>query len=143
MPLSGGALNSPRRAANRNHEARILLGQADLFNDLDLALQAAELYGLALTLATQLDNTSLIRYGCIQTSVLHRRRGGAGLAHEWLKRAMIVGGSDRPPIPAVVQLAPLGGRWGPRGGSPAVSPGHGPLGEAETARRRRKHSSEP
>ena len=106
-------LKFARRAANRNHEARILLGQADLFNDLDLALQAAELYGQALTLATQLDNTSLIRYGCIQTSVLHRRRGGTGLAHEWLKRAMIVGDTDQPPIPAVIQLAALECRAAP------------------------------
>ena len=106
-------LKFARRAANRNHEARILLGQADLFNDLDLALQAAELYGQALTLATQLDNISLIRYGCIQTSVLHRRRGGASLAHEWLKRAMVVGESDQPPIPAVIQLAALECRAAP------------------------------
>jgi LuxR family maltose regulon positive regulatory protein len=100
-------LKFARRAANRNYEARILLGQADLFNDLDLALQAAELYGQALTLATQLDNSQLIRYGCIQTSVLHRRRGGTSLAHEWLKRAMVVGPADEAPVPAVIQLAAL------------------------------------
>jgi DNA-binding SARP family transcriptional activator len=100
-------LKFARRAANRNYEARILLGQADLFNDLDLALQAAELYGQALTQATQLDNLSLIRYGCVQTSVLHRRRGGTSLAHEWLKRAMVIGDVDRPAVPAVIQLAAL------------------------------------
>jgi len=100
-------LKHARRAASLAHEARILLGQADLFNDMGLALQAAELYGQALTLATQLDNASLIRYGCVQTSVLHRRRGGASLAHEWLKRATIVGDTDHPYIPAVIQLAAL------------------------------------
>jgi DNA-binding SARP family transcriptional activator len=114
-------LKNARRAANRSHEARILLGQADLFNDLDLALQAAELYGHALSLATQLDDPALIRYGCIQTSVLHRRRGGTSLAHEWLKRAMVVGEANEPPVPAIIQLAALEAEAAPKNAVTALS----------------------
>lgn len=101
------ALKCARRAAHQGHEARVLLGQADVFNDLGLALQAAELYGHGLTLATQLDNVPLIRYGCVQTSALHRRRGGASLAHEWLKRAVATTEGGEPTISAIIQMAAL------------------------------------
>jgi len=81
-------LKCARQGASLRHEAFILFGQADLFSDLNLALQAAELYGQALTVAIQIDDPELIRYGCVQTSVLHRRRGGNSLANEWLSRAV-------------------------------------------------------
>jgi LuxR family maltose regulon positive regulatory protein len=81
-------LKYARQGASLRHEAFILFGQADLFSDLNLALQAAELYGQALSVAIQLDDPGWIRYGCVQTSVLHRRRGGYSLANEWLSRAV-------------------------------------------------------
>ncbi len=101
------ALKFARRAASPASEANTLLGQADLFNDLGMPLQAAELYGEALTIATQLDNVLLIQYGCIQTSVLHRRRGGIGLAREWLKRAMALQDRGSASVPTALQLAAL------------------------------------
>ncbi|MEE9512765.1 MAG: hypothetical protein V3V46_01700, partial [Anaerolineales bacterium] len=81
-------LKYARQGASLRHETFILFGQADLFSDLNLALQAAELYGQALTVAIQIDDPELIRYGCVQTSMLHRRRGGNSLANEWLSRAV-------------------------------------------------------
>jgi len=81
-------LKYARQGASLRHETLILFGQADLFSDLNLALQAAELYGQALTVAIQIDDPGWIRYGCVQTSVLHRRRGGDSLANEWLSRAV-------------------------------------------------------
>jgi DNA-binding SARP family transcriptional activator len=85
----------------------ILLGQADVFSDLNLALQAAELYGQGLMLATEIDNVWLIRYGCLQTSVLHRRRGSRALAKDWLARAIAVGGAESPPPEVQIQLSAL------------------------------------
>jgi two-component SAPR family response regulator len=96
-----------RQSASPVREAFILYGQADLFSDLDLALQAAELYGQGLSLATQMDNAFLIRYGCVQTSVLHRRRGGSSLAHDWLRRAMDADSAENPSPAIRIQLASL------------------------------------
>ncbi len=81
-------LKFARQGASLRHEAWILIGQADLFSDLNLALQAAELYGQALSAAIQLEYPELIRLGCVQTSILHWRRGGNSLANEWLSRAV-------------------------------------------------------
>lgn len=108
MQLFAEAAKYARQAGSPYREAVVLLGQADLFADLDLALQAAELYAQGLALATQLDNVTLLRYGCVQSSVLHRRRGGAGLAHEWLRRALSLSadGGAPPPGPEI-QLAAL------------------------------------
>ena len=100
-------LKYARQAASPAREANILFSQADLFADLDLALQAAELYGQGLFLAAQLENMSLTRYGCIQTSVLHRRRGGSALAHEWLGRAIALEEGDDPPASVAIQLGAL------------------------------------
>ena len=100
-------LKYARQAASPAREANILFSQADLFADLDLALQAAELYGQGLYLAAQLENMSLTRYGCIQTSVLHRRRGGSALAHEWLGRAIALEEGDDPPASVAIQLGAL------------------------------------
>jgi DNA-binding SARP family transcriptional activator len=86
--LYAEGLKYARQGASLRHETFILFGQADLFSDLNLALQAAELYGQALTVAIQIDDPGWIRYGCVQTSVLHRRRGGDSLANEWLSRAV-------------------------------------------------------
>lgn len=101
------AARQARLAASPQQETVVLLGQADLFADLDLALQAAELYGQALSLATQLNSTRLLRYGCVQSSVLHRRRGGVSLAHEWLRRAIALGEGGPAPASVEIQLAAL------------------------------------
>jgi DNA-binding SARP family transcriptional activator len=85
----------------------VLNGQADLFNDLGLSLQAAELYGQALTLATRLESKQLIRYGCMQTAVLHRRRGGNTLALEWIKRAIEQSDTGEPNPGETIQMARL------------------------------------
>lgn len=107
LELFRQAARYARLAASPHQEAAVLLGQADLFADLDLALQAAELYGQALSLATQLNSTSLLRYGCVQSSVLHRRRGGVSLAHEWLRRAIALGEGGPSPPGVEIQLAAL------------------------------------
>jgi LuxR family maltose regulon positive regulatory protein len=79
-----------RRGASVSREANLLFGQADLYNDLGLIVSAAELYDQGLTLATRFDILHLIRYGCIQTGVMHRRNGRIDIATEWLKRAKAV-----------------------------------------------------
>ena len=96
-----------RQAASLLRETIILLGQADLFNDLGLVLQPAELYGQALRMATQFDNPRWIRYGCIQTGLLHRRRGGGDLPHQWLKRALSLGEGEMENPDLRIQLAAL------------------------------------
>ncbi len=88
LDLYREALKHARLAGAPVREATVLFGQADIFNDLGLALQAAELYAQGLMIATSLENVFLIRYGAVQTSVLHRRRGGNTLGMEWVKRAI-------------------------------------------------------
>jgi LuxR family maltose regulon positive regulatory protein len=107
LDLFPKALRLTRQTSSPAREANVLYGQADLFSDLGLALQAAELYGQGLQIATRLDNPALIRYGCVQTSVLHRRRGGPAVAHEWLKRAMALEKSGSPDPMVRTQLAAL------------------------------------
>ena len=107
MRLFNEGLKYVRQAASSSTEAIILFGQADLFSDLDLALQAAELYGQGLSLATQLDNVELIVYGCTQTSVLYRRRESQGLANEWLRRAVSVDDTANPSVQVQIQLSAL------------------------------------
>ena len=107
LDLFPKALRLTRQTSSPAREANVLYGQADLFSDLGLALQAAELYGQGLQIATRLDNPALIRYGCVQTSVLHRRRGGPAVAHEWLKRAMALEKSGAPDPMVRTQLAAL------------------------------------
>jgi LuxR family maltose regulon positive regulatory protein len=101
------ALKYAHQAASPLREAISLLRQADVFNDLGLALQAAELYRQALDILMELDNVQWIRYGCVQASVLHRRRGGAGMAHEWLKRALVLEDGKKVPSTVRIQLAAL------------------------------------
>ena len=107
MELYKEGLKIARQAASPPHEAMVLLGQADLFNDLDLALQAAELYGQGLDIAVRLDDIPQVCSGCVQTSILHRRRGGSGLAHEWLRRAINLTKTTELSVNVVIQIAAL------------------------------------
>jgi len=107
LELYNEGLKYARQAASPAREANILFSQADLFADLDLALQAAELYGQGLFLTARLENIGLTRYGCIRTSVLHRRRGGNALAHEWLGRAIALEQGGDPPAAVTIQLGAL------------------------------------
>lgn len=107
LDLGRESLKYARQAASPLREAISLLRQADVFNDIGLALQAAELYGDSLSILTELDNADWIRYACMQTSVLHRRRGGAGLAHEWLRRAMLADEGKVAPPEIRIQFAAL------------------------------------
>jgi DNA-binding SARP family transcriptional activator len=107
LELYNEALKRARQSGSVTREANILFGQADLFSDLDLPLQAAELYGQGLTLATRIDHPGLILEGCLHTSVLHRRRGGINLAYEWLRRAVAVDEEKSPSILLRVQRAAL------------------------------------
>jgi ATP/maltotriose-dependent transcriptional regulator MalT/DNA-binding SARP family transcriptional activator len=88
LELLSEGLKYTRQAGSMYLETIVLFSLADVYSDLDLALQAAELYGQGLTLATRIDHTGLIRYGCVRTSQLHRRRESPALAHEWLRRAL-------------------------------------------------------
>lgn len=88
-------------------EAMVLFGEADLFSDLGLALQAGELYGAGLTLATQIDRPDLIAYGCLQTAMLHRRSGTPAIASEWLKRAAAAAGRTDPPLSYALEVGAL------------------------------------
>ena len=107
LELYSEALKRARQSGSLTREANILFGQADLFSDLDLPLQAAELYGQGLTLATRIDHPGLILEGCLHTSVLHRRRGGINLAYEWLRRAVAVDEERSPSILLRIQRAAL------------------------------------
>ncbi|GMR10593.1 MAG: hypothetical protein BMS9Abin28_1414 [Anaerolineae bacterium] len=101
------ALNHARQSASPLREAIALLRQADVFNDIGLMLQAAELYRQALDILLELDDIHWIRYGCLQASALHRRRGGAGVAHEWLKRAIVVEDGQKPSSSVRIQQSAL------------------------------------
>jgi LuxR family maltose regulon positive regulatory protein len=107
MELYNSGLKFARQAGSPLDEMNILFGQADLFSDLDLALQAAELYGQGLTIAIQLDDVDQIVYGCLQTSLLHRRKGNLTLAHEWIKRAISLSEGSSLPEQGQIQLASL------------------------------------
>jgi LuxR family transcriptional regulator, maltose regulon positive regulatory protein len=105
--LYGEALKHARQAASHLREANILFGQGDLFNDVGMARQAAELYGEGLSIATRLENSTLLHFGCIQTCVLYRRRGSAAIAHEWMKRGVEFSLSGRHPASTTIQIAAL------------------------------------
>lgn len=107
LRFSRKALDYARQSASPLREAIALLRQADVFNDIGLTLQAAELYRQALDILVEIDDAQWIRYGCVQASVLHRRRGGAGVAHEWLKRAIVVEDGKKPPSSVRIQQAAL------------------------------------
>jgi DNA-binding SARP family transcriptional activator len=80
-------LGYAQQAAAPTIEAKILFGQADVFSDLGLPYQAAELYAHGLRVATQLGDPELLTYGYLQTSVLHRRCGTSRLPLVWFERA--------------------------------------------------------
>ncbi|MFQ5943177.1 MAG: BTAD domain-containing putative transcriptional regulator [Anaerolineales bacterium] len=101
------ALKNARYSASLLREAIAILRQADVFNDIGLALQSAELYSRALDILMELDVVYWIRYTCVQASILHRRRGGAALAHEWLKRALLVEETKHAPSNIRIQLSAL------------------------------------
>lgn len=105
LELFTEGLKNSHRAAAPIMQTIILFGQADVFSDLDLALQAAELYGQGLSIATEIDNEELIRYGCVQTSVLHRRRESYSLANQWLARAVELEAKGETDPSVRVQLA--------------------------------------
>jgi LuxR family maltose regulon positive regulatory protein len=107
LELLNEGLKFARQAASSYHEALVLLSQADLFSDLNLALQSAELFGQGLMIATEIDHVELIRYGCLQTSVLHRRRGSTALAHDWLSRAMTLVEDGKTAPEVQIQLSAL------------------------------------
>jgi LuxR family maltose regulon positive regulatory protein len=101
------ALRCARLGNSEFLEAMVLFGEADLFSDLGLAFQAGELYGAGLTLATQLDRSDLIAYGCLQTAMLHRRSGTPAIASEWLKRAASAAGRTDPPLAHSLEVGAL------------------------------------
>jgi two-component SAPR family response regulator len=101
------ALKYSRQSASPLREAIALLRQADVFNDIGLTLQAAELYRQSLDILLEVDDVQWIRYGCVQASVLHRRRGGAGVSNEWLKRAIVVDDSKKVPSSVRIQRSAL------------------------------------
>jgi two-component SAPR family response regulator len=107
LELLNEGLKFARQAASKFHEAIVLYSQADLFSDLGLSLQAAELYGQGLMIATEVDQVGLIRYGCLQTSVLHRRRGSIALAHDWLSRAVTLVEEGKTAPEVQIQLSVL------------------------------------
>ena len=88
LELLTEGLKHARQAGSAYLETVLLFSMADIYSDLDLALQSAELFGQGLTLATRIDHVGLIRYGCVRTSQLHRRRASPALAHEWLRQAL-------------------------------------------------------
>jgi DNA-binding SARP family transcriptional activator len=105
--LFNEGLQCAHRAASRRLVVPILYGQADLFCDLGLPHQAAELYDRALRLAIQMDHPGLINYGYIQTAALHRRSGTAGLPLEWLNRAAKSDQPDEEPVNVAIQRAAI------------------------------------
>lgn len=102
LRLSKDGLKNARLAASPLREGINLIRQADVFNDLGLSFQAAELYGDALSIFMSLDVVYWIRYSCVQTSALHRRNGGSRQASEWIKRALEL--DEGKAVPAIVRL---------------------------------------
>jgi tetratricopeptide (TPR) repeat protein len=94
-------------AASASLQALIQYGQADLFSDLGLSYQAAELYGKGLLLATELANSDLMRYGYLRTSILHRRCKTNQLPLIWLQRAIDLDDEKQHPADALLQMAAL------------------------------------
>ncbi len=121
LNLYSEALKNARLAGAPVREAKVLYGQADVFNDLGLSLQAAELYAQGLTLATWLENEGLIRYGSMQTSVLHRRRGGNTLGMEWLKRAIEHSKGKKQTVAIQIQMAALEATASPQSAAERLS----------------------
>jgi LuxR family maltose regulon positive regulatory protein len=107
MSTYGEALRNARQAAHPVVEAYILFGQGDVFNDVGMAMQSAQLYDEALAISARIENPQLIRYGCLQTSVLYRRRGNMNVSKEWMRRVVESEGQDPRSPSTTVQLAAL------------------------------------
>lgn len=90
MGLLQQALRLARRSGNVRNEALVVLSQADIFNDLGLAVQAAELYDRGILQASRAKDLWLLRYGCLLISSLHRRQGQNATAQAWLHRGVAV-----------------------------------------------------
>ncbi len=90
MRLLQQGLRQARRSGNVYSEGLILLSQADLFNDLGLAVQAAELYDQGILRSSQAKALWLVRYGCLLVCSLHRKQGKLESAAAWLHRAIAV-----------------------------------------------------
>ena len=102
-----------KEAGNLAHEAAILIGQADVFNDLGLSLPSAELYAEGLSLAAQIDDRDLVYYGCIQTATLHRRSRNFAIAAEWIKRAVQFGPKGEFDLDVQIQMAAIESEFSP------------------------------
>ena len=90
MRLLQQGLRQARRSGNIFAEGLILLSQADLFNDLGLAVQAAELYDQGILRSSQARGLWLVRCGCLLVCSLHRKQGKLETAAAWLHRAVAV-----------------------------------------------------
>jgi two-component SAPR family response regulator len=114
LRLYSEALKQAHQAANALMEAAVLYGQADIYNDLGGAMQAAQLYGDALSIAAKIENHRLLQYGCLRTCSLYRRRGNITVANEWLKRALAIEGEGARSARTSIELAVLESRASPR-----------------------------
>jgi LuxR family maltose regulon positive regulatory protein len=79
------------QAENYVREAAICFGQAELFTDLRMSLQAAEVCEVGLEVASKAEDPVWLAYGCMCSAILHRRAGGYRLANEWLRRGSDLG----------------------------------------------------
>jgi LuxR family maltose regulon positive regulatory protein len=79
------------RAANPNAEALAIFGQAEVFADVGLKIQSAEACEEAIDLAAKAGDPYWLAYGCLTSSILHRRSGSYRLAGEWVKRGYELG----------------------------------------------------
>jgi two-component SAPR family response regulator len=108
-----------KRAADSNSEvveASIIYGIADLFSDCGLFIQAASMYEEALILVSNLSLAGLSEYGCLKTSILHRRAGNLRLSVEWLQRAQELNAEQKAPtIEAAIQRVAIELRSNPNG----------------------------
>lgn len=90
MRLLQQGLRQARRSGSIYYEGLLLLSQADLFNDLGLAGQAADLYDQGILRSSQAKALWLVRYGCLLVCSLHRKQGRLESAAAWLHRAIAV-----------------------------------------------------
>jgi LuxR family maltose regulon positive regulatory protein len=67
-------------------EAMYVFGQGDVFCDLGMAYQAAGAFDEGLRIAAKAADRNWLAYGCLSSSILHRRAGSFRLGSDWLKR---------------------------------------------------------
>lgn len=96
-----------RWSMNPGGEASNCYAQGLLFNNLGLPEQAADLYDRGLAIAARTENNFLLRWGFVQSAILHRRNGSDSIASEWLKRAIRIDHPNQPPAFVQVQQAAL------------------------------------